>query len=67
MDSDPADVAIPELHLAGMNSGSQREADRRHLLDDPHGAGHRPSRSIESGDASIAGHLDLATSKPLKL
>src|SRR5205807_2060345 len=60
VDGDAADVAAPQLDLAGVDAGPHVDPQRPHRVADGEGAAHGPGRPVEGCEQAVAGCLDLS-------
>ena len=67
VDGDPADLAVDQLALAGVQAGADLEAELAHRLGDRAGAADRPGRAVEGGEEAVAGGVDLLAAEPDQL
>jgi len=64
---DPAHRGARELHLAGVQSGSDLEPEAAHGVHDCPAGADRPRRPVERRQESVAGSVDLSPAKPLEV
>jgi len=60
VDGDPAEVAVAQLDLAGVEPGPDGHVDVADLVAEGDRAGDRPAGAVEAGQEPVAGRLDDA-------